>query len=125
TPQLQRPLREAIEAAFEQPLPDVSVVASLGVASKVDPTGVRPLLQKFSGEGVSPAVRAAAVRGMAGQKLTAAQIKSFLVQLEDPAQRDVHESIRELLSTLAEGPGGVGPGLRRALLAARPGARPV
>jgi hypothetical protein len=120
TAALQRQLREAIEAALDQPLPDVCVVASLGVASKIDPGGVRLLLQKFSGEGVSPAVRAAAVRGMAGQKLTAAQVKSFLAQLEDPAQRDVHEAIRELLSTLAEWPEGLAPVLRRLLSARQP-----
>ena len=120
TAPLQKVLHEAIAHALEQPLPDVCVVAALEVAAKIDPTGARALLEKFSGEGASASVRAAAWRGMAGQKLTAAQVKSLLTQLEDVEQKQAHDAIRDLLSLQTDWPDGLAPVMKRLLAARHP-----
>lgn len=117
---LPKLLREAIEHALEQPLPDTCMVAAIDVAAKVDAAGSRALLQKFTGDAVSASVRAAALRGMAGQKLSAAVVKSLLAQLEDPLQKPAHDAIRDLLAAQTEWPEGLGPVMKRLLSARQP-----
>ena len=98
----------------------VCVVASIDVAAKVDAAGAKGLLQRFSADGVSATVRAAALRGMAGQKLTASLVKTLLGQLEDPLHKPAHDAIRALLAAQTEWPEGLSPVLKRLLAARQP-----
>ncbi len=111
-------LREALASVLDQPLPDASVAAILEVVARIDPAGARALLLHHAGDKASMPVRVAALRALVGQKLTAVQAKSFLTQLEDPAQSALHEVLREVLGAIPEWPEGLGAQLKR-LLASR------
>lgn len=113
-------LREALTQVLAQPLPESSIAALIGVVARIDPAGARAMLMHHV-DAKSPApVRVAALRALVGQKLTAAQSKAFLADLEDPAQAAVHEALREVLSALPEWPEGVAVQLKRLLQSRNP-----
>lgn len=120
SPALRKALREELVAEVAQPLPDSSVAAILSVLARLDIAGARALLWKHAGNGSPAPVRSAALRAMSGQKLTAVQVKTLLADLEDPAQRDVHEAIRDLLGALPELPEALAPVLKRMLASRQP-----
>jgi hypothetical protein len=119
-PSLQTQFRDALRQALEQPLADESVAAALSLLAKLDRGGARAQLFKFVGDKSSPFVRSAALRALAGQRLTAVQVKGFLDVLEDQEQRDVHEAVRELLGAMPEWPAGLAGVLKRLLTARNP-----
>src|SRR5690606_10644759 len=65
----------------------------------------------------------AAFRALRGSKLSAAQVKSMMDLLEDPAQKAVHDAVREVLAELPELPDAVVPVLKRLLASRNPDQR--
>lgn len=119
-PALQKGLRDGLAPHLEGALPEVCLVQVVGVLAKVDPAGSRSRLVDFTAPDVPASVRAAAYRSLHGAKLGAAQVRSMLDLLEDPAQKAVHDAVRDVLGQLPEVPEGMLPVLKRLLSARQP-----
>ena len=118
TPPLQKALRDGLAKHLEGALPDLCLAQVVAVLAAVDPEGSRPTLVRLVGPEIAPVVRSAAFRALRGGKLSATQVKSMMDLLEDPAQKGVHDAVREVLAELPELPEAVVPVLKR-LLASR------
>jgi HEAT repeat protein len=114
TPATQKQLRAGLEQQFGEALPDACIATALDVLAAVDRSGSRSIFLRFIGGG-APLARAAAFRGLRGSKLTAMQVRGMMLLLEDAAQKDVHEAVRDVLADLPELPSGMAPGLKRLL----------
>ncbi|MGE3174048.1 MAG: hypothetical protein AB7O97_15585 [Planctomycetota bacterium] len=115
---VRKGLRDALVKAMEQPLPETSLAAMLGVVAHVDPNGGKAVLMQHIGEKSPPALRQAALEALAGQQLTALQAKGLLAQLEDAQHQALHDSIRRVLTAMPKWPDGLAAPLKR-LLASR------
>jgi HEAT repeat protein len=115
TPATQKQLRAGLEQQFGEALPDACIATALDVLAAVDRSGSRSIFLRFIEAGGSPLARAAAFRGLRGSKLTATQVRGMMMLLEDAAQKDVHEAVRDVLADLPELPSGMAPGLKRLL----------
>lgn len=118
-PASQKLLREGLQKHLAGALPESCLAQVVTVLAAIDPEASRPYLLGLTGPEVAPIVRSAAFRAIQGSKLTATQVRTMLDLLEDPAQKGVHEAVREVLARLPEVPEGMLPVLKR-LLAARP-----
>ncbi len=101
-------------------LPEASVVRLVEVLHAVDPVGSRGALAKLAAPGQPLLVRAAALRSLRGSKLSAGQVQEFLAMLEDPAQRELHDAVRDVLGDLPEVPKPLVLVLKRLLAARHP-----
>lgn len=119
-PALQKSLREGLAPHLDGVLPDTCLVQVVGVLAKVDPAGSRSLLMRFTAPAVPQVVRAAAYRAMQGSKLSAAQVRSMMDLLEDPAEKGLHDAVRDVLGELPEVPDGLLPVLKRLLGSRQP-----
>ncbi|MBL8750469.1 MAG: hypothetical protein JNK78_15000 [Planctomycetes bacterium] len=119
-PALQKTLRDGLAPHLEGALPEACLVQVVAVLARIDGAGARNLLVGFTEPGSPVAVRSAAFRAMRGTKLTAAQVRSMLDLLEDPAEKGVHDAVREVLGELPEVPEGLLPVLKRLLGARQP-----
>jgi HEAT repeat protein len=119
-PALQKQLRDGLAKHLAGALPDVCLAQVVAVLAAVDADGSRATLVGLVGPDVAPVVRSAAFRALRGSKLSAAQVKSMMDLLEDPAQKGVHDAVREVLAQLPEVPDGVLPVLKRLLAARQP-----
>ncbi|MBL9076683.1 MAG: HEAT repeat domain-containing protein [Planctomycetes bacterium] len=117
---LRKQLRDSLAAPLDQPLPEVSLAWIATVLARVDAAGARPLMLKLSAKGNSPLVRSAAYRSLRGTKLSAAQVREFMDLLADPAEKDVHDAVRDVLADLPEVPAAMVPVLKRLLAARQP-----
>jgi hypothetical protein len=118
---LQKQLRHAVKARLDAgPIPDGCLVHVLTVLGKVDQNGSRAIVLKYAGDKSVIEVRAAALRALAGTKLTASQVKTFLAMLEDAQQRDLHDALRELLSAMPAWPEGMGATLKKLIATRNP-----
>jgi hypothetical protein len=120
TPALQKQLREALGKHLGAGVAEPCLVHVIHTLAKVDAEGSRSQLLAFTDAGSAPAVRAAAFRALQGTKLTAAQVRTMMDLLEDPAQKGVHDAVREVLGVLPEVPEGLVPVLKRLLVARQP-----
>jgi hypothetical protein len=102
----------------DENIADVSLRHSLFVLGRLDPSGSRGVLMRFSGDRYPVEIRSAALRALAGAALPAGLVKSFLAMLEDPAQRPLHDAVRDVLSAMPEWPEGLA-GTVKALLSSR------
>ncbi|HLQ36502.1 MAG TPA: HEAT repeat domain-containing protein [Planctomycetota bacterium] len=119
--EMQKHLRVGITRQMAAtPMPASCLVQLLAVLGKVDAHGSRALIQKHTGLPELPEVRSAAFRALAGARLSVTYVKQLLAMLEDPAERLVHEAIRELLSTITDWPDGMGNVLKKLLSARQP-----
>lgn len=118
--ELAHKLREDLAPQLAQPLPPSCLGPILQLLGKVDPSGSRALLLRFTEASHTPEVRSAAYRALHGSKLTAAQVRHCLELLEDPQHKEVHEAVRELLGSLTEWPDGLDSALKRLLSARQP-----
>ncbi len=119
-PALQKLLRDGLAKHLDSALPDTCLAQVVAVLAKVDPDGSKSLLMRLIDPQVAPIVRSAAFRAMQGSKLTAAQVRSMLDLLEDPAEKGVHDAVREVLALLPEVPEAMLPVLKRLLAARQP-----
>lgn len=116
---LQKRLREQVTQRLASvPLPDACVGRILTLLGKLDPAGSKALLLKHSSDKFPVGIRAAAMRALAGAKLTEAQVKETLAVLEDVKLGELHDSARELLTSLPEWPAASATVLKK-LLASR------
>lgn len=114
-------LREQVTQRLNNvPLPDHCVAQILTLLGKVDPTGSKALLVKHSGDKFPAEIRAAAMRALAGNKLTDAQVKEALAVLEDQKLLPLHQPARELLAALPEWPGASATVLKKLLSSRNP-----
>lgn len=113
-------LAVALGKYLEGPLPESCLANAIQVLARLDAQGGKALLWRYAGEDQPATVRSAAFRAMRGHKLTAAQMKQLLDLLENPAQKDVHDAVRELLSDLPELPEGMAAVCKRLLTARQP-----
>ena len=120
TPPLQKALRDGLTPHLEGALPEISLAQVATVLARVDPAGARALLLSLTAPTTPALVRSAAFRALRGGKLTAAQVRGMMDLLEDQAQKDVHEAVREVLVELPELPEGLLPVLKRLLAARNP-----
>jgi hypothetical protein len=120
TPPLQKALRDGLAKHLDGALPDVCLAQVVAVLAAVDAEGSRPTLVRLVAPETAPVVRSAAFRALRGSKLTAAQVKSMMDLLEDPAQKGVHDAVREVLADLPELPDAVVPVLKRLLASRNP-----
>lgn len=120
TPAVGKSLRAELAAAMgESPSPQ-ALAKVLEVLAVVDAAGSKALFLKYTEPEAPQQVRAAAFRALRGLKLTANQVKAMMAALEDKAQRDVHEAIREVLVQVPELPTGLAPALKRMMAARQP-----
>ncbi|MBX3461942.1 MAG: hypothetical protein KF830_02140 [Planctomycetes bacterium] len=119
-PALRKQFREAMTPHLDTALPEQCVAQVLAVLAAIDAGGARPLMLKLSAAGNPALVRSAAFRALRGSKLTEAQVRSMMDLLADPAERDVHEAVREVLAALPELPAAMVPVLKRLLTARQP-----
>jgi HEAT repeat protein len=120
TPALQKLLRDALHKHLGGALPEVCLAHVVAVLAAVDAEASRGFLLGLIGPETAPVVRSAAFRALQGGKLTAAQIRTMLDLLEDPAQKGVHDAVREVLAKVPEIPEGMLPVLKRLLAARQP-----
>lgn len=122
TPAMKELLRQSLQGRLDESLaPNVApttVARVLAVLAAVDATGSQELFHKYTEADAPALVRSAAFRALGGTELTASQAKAMMASLEDPAQKNVHDAIRDLLVNLPEVPPGLAPGLKR-LMASR------
>ena len=112
---IQEGLSEALVARLDEELADEVLAELLVVIGLLGAKNVKTIMMKYTAESCSLAVRTAALHGLAGQKLTAKQIKVFLEQLQDSSQAAIHDALRETLSEMPEWPPGLGPTLSKML----------
>lgn len=117
---LQKLLREGLAKHFDDSLPDTCLANVVTVLARLDGTASKAALVRFTAPTVAPLVRSAAFRALQGSKLSAAQVKGMMDLLEDPAQKDVHDAVREVLAQLPELPEALLPVLKRLLAARQP-----
>lgn len=116
----RKKFREVLIDSLDASVPEACMAHALAALGSVDGIGARPFLLKHI-DGAQPvAVRAAALRGLAGSQLTAVQVKALLAVLEDPAQKAVHDAIRDLLTGMPEWPEGMAGTLKKLLTARAP-----
>jgi hypothetical protein len=120
TAPLQKLLRDGLAKHLEGALPEACLAQVVAVLAAVDAEASRPTLVALVAPEVAPVVRSAAFRALRGNKLTAAQVRSMMDLLEDPAQKGVHDAVREVLAELPEVPEAVLPVLKRLLAARQP-----
>lgn len=113
-------LRDALPKDLAEALPPACVAQVFGVLAKVDPNGSKTLFLKHTEPEVVAPVRAAALRGLCGTKLTQKQTMALMDALQDKAQRNVHDAIRDVLASLPELPNGIAPTLKRMLASRQP-----
>jgi len=113
--QLQQLLRKELTGSLADELPEDVVVEILGVLLQLGAGAVKATLLKYAMDKQPTRVRIAALRGLAGQKLTALQVKGFLGQLQDSSQVTMHDALRELLGELPEWPRGFDADLKQML----------
>jgi hypothetical protein len=120
TPAMKKLLRQSLQERLDESLaPNVApntVARVLAVLAAVDVNGSLALFHKYTEVGSPALVRSAAFRALGGTELTANQSKAMMASLEDPAQKSVHDAIRDLLVNLPEIPAGLAPGLKRLLV---------
>lgn len=115
-----KPLAAALAKTLHEPLPEACTVAILGVLAAIDRDGNRAAIVALTGAEQPAGVRSAAFRALHGSKLTAPQVRQMMDLLEDPAQKGVHDAVREVLAALPELPEGLAPVLKRLLVARAP-----
>lgn len=118
---LHKRLREQVTARLNDvPLPDACVAKILLLLGRLDAAGARTLLLKYCGDKFPLEIRAAALRGLCGQKLTDAQVKDVLAVLEDGKLQPLHDAARELLTALPEWSGASAAVLKKLLASRQP-----
>jgi|694.fasta_scaffold140139_2 hypothetical protein len=117
-PAVGKAMATALARHLHEPLPDLCLAQIVSVLALLDPEGSRPAVVGLTQPAAPASVRAAAFRALRGSKLSAAQVRTMMDLLEDPAQRAVHDAVREVLAALPEVPEALLPVLKR-LLAAR------
>lgn len=120
SPAVGKLLRDQITARLDDNVAPQALACVLTVLASVDANGSKALFLKNIEPETPPVVRSAAFRALRGVKLTANQIKAMMVSLEDKAQKDVHEAIREVLVQVPELPTGMAPSLKRLLASRQP-----
>ncbi|MFY9344139.1 MAG: HEAT repeat domain-containing protein [Planctomycetota bacterium] len=120
TPANQKLLRDSLQKYTAGALPDSCLSQVVLVLAAVDPEGSRQYLAGFLGAETGSAVRSAAYRSLQGSRLSATQVRTMLDLLEDPAQKGVHDAVRDVLAGLPEVPAPLIPSLKRLLLARVP-----
>lgn len=113
-------LGKLLEKALANPEGLAELVQSrvLDVMRHLDPVGSRAVLVRMSEPGNPQAIRAVALRSLVGTKLTAAKVQQLFELLEDQAQKELHDAVREVLAGLPELPPSLVAPLKR-MLAAR------
>jgi hypothetical protein len=101
-------------------LPEVCLANVIAVLARLDAEGSKALLVKCAQAPHSALVRSAAFRALRGTALTAVQLRTMLDLLEDANEKDVHDAVREVLSSLPEVPEGALPVMKRLLAARQP-----
>lgn len=119
-PGFGKALREGLAKHLDDALPESCLGNVITVLARLDRDGAKSLLHRYTQDTCPPSVRSAAFRALAGTSLSAPQLRHLLDLLEDPAQKDVHEAVRELLASLPEVPEGALPVLKRLLQARQP-----
>ncbi|MEO6593418.1 MAG: hypothetical protein ABIP94_01545 [Planctomycetota bacterium] len=119
-PPLQKHLREGLARHLDSALPEDCLAQVVAVLAAVDPVGSRQHLLRFTQPGTTPVVRSAAFRALQGSKLTAAQVRGMMDLLEDAAEKEVHDAVREVLAQLPEVPQGLLPVLKRLISSRQP-----
>lgn len=117
-PSVAKAMSAAVARHLHEPLPDVCLAHLVAALAALDPEGSRQAVVGFTQPTAPANVRAAAFRALRGSKLSATQVRTMMDLLEDPAQKAVHDAVREVLAALPEVPEGLVPVLKR-LLAAR------
>lgn len=113
-------LREGLQKHLDGALPEACLANVLTVLAKLDADGSKVLLVRHAQAPYSAVVRSAAFRALRGTALTAAQLRTMLELLEDANEKDVHDAVREVLSSLPEVPEGALPVMKRLLAARQP-----
>jgi hypothetical protein len=111
----KKSLRDALTAAVREPVADDCLANMIGALAAVDASGAKAMLLHHADAKSPLPVRLAALSALRGQEFTAAQAKSFLQLLEDPAQQPVHEAVREALATVTAWPEGMDAQLEKLL----------
>lgn len=111
----RKQLREGLAKHLGDPIPDACLAQIIGVLAEVDRQHSRQTFLKFTAAAHSKIVRAAAFRALRGSKVPAAQVKALIGLLEDSAERELHEPVREVLAELPEMPKGLLPVCKRLL----------
>ncbi len=119
-PNFGKLLREALQKHLDDALPEACLANVIGVLARLDAEGSKALLVKHAQAPHSALVRSAAFRALRGTALTAAQLRTMLDLLEDANEKDVHDAVREVLSSLPEVPEGALPVMKRLLAARQP-----
>jgi hypothetical protein len=117
---LRKQFRDALAPHLEGALPEHCLAQVLTVLAAVDIAGARPLMLRLSAPGHPAVVRSAALRALRGTRLSEAQLRAMMDQLADPAERDVHDAVRDVLAALPELPAGMVPVMKRLLGARQP-----
>ncbi|MFK7742679.1 MAG: hypothetical protein AB8H80_20370 [Planctomycetota bacterium] len=111
-------LRSGLQGRLDATVPAGTAARVLELLARLDAAGSKAIFLKQIEPDTPPQVRAAAFRALRGVKLTEKQAKEMMAVLEDPTQKDVHEAVREVLTSLPELPSGFAPALKK-MLAAR------
>jgi hypothetical protein len=119
-PNFGKLLREALQKHLDDSLPEVCLANVIAVLARLDAEGSKALLVKCAQAPHSALVRSAAFRALRGTALTAVQLRTMLDLLEDANEKDVHDAVREVLSSLPEVPEGALPVMKRLLAARQP-----
>jgi len=113
-------LREGLVKCIEDPVPDACLTRVLEVLAEIDRTASRATFLTFTADRYSGVVRSAAYRALRGSKLPIAQVRAMIKLIEDPAEKDMHEPVREVLAELPEVPQGLLPVCKRLLSSRSP-----
>lgn len=119
-PTLQKLLRDGLGKHLEGPLPEACLTQVINVLARVDSAASRATFVRFTAPTAPGSVRSAAFRALCGSKLAATQVTGMMELLEDLAQKDVHEAVREVLASLPELPESLVPVLKRLLASRNP-----
>jgi hypothetical protein len=118
---LQKQLAGSLARQLDsEAIAETSRVQILAVLGRVDPVGSRSTMLAFLGSAYSVEVRMAAMRALQGGKLPTAHVRQLLELLDDPQQKPLHDSVRDLLGSLQEWPEGTGGTLKRLMAARHP-----
>ncbi|MEC9047522.1 MAG: HEAT repeat domain-containing protein [Planctomycetota bacterium] len=123
TPAVGKALRDEISGRLGDDLAPQALAKVISVLATVDAAGSKAIFLKYIDPEVPHVARAAAFRALRGVKLTALQIKQMMASLEDKAQREVHDAIRDVLIQVPELPSGLAPALKRMLTSRQPDQR--
>jgi HEAT repeat protein len=119
-PAVAKAMSAALGRHLHEPLPDLCLAHIVATLAVLDPDGSRNAIVGFTQPAAPTNVRAAAFRALRGSKLAAAQVRTMMDLLEDPAQKAVHDAVREVLAALPEVPDALVPVLKRLLVARTP-----